>query len=488
MRSRRTPGDIFRDRRGSATIIFALVIGVLLVSGGVALDLYRLRSARAEAQESVDSAVLAAASSQERKRAGLKRVADGFLEANLITPLLEGARPETTFEHDETTDRIQMTLSSGVPTTFMGLVGIKRMPFTVLAEAERGVAQPVELALVLDNTWSMSDVDSLGVKKIDALKTASKALVGTVMHRGDGNVKVSIVPYADYVNVGTSNRGASWLDVPADYSTTSPRTCSPTRTESRNCRKGAAKTCTSVTDGIIVTSDCTPNICDTVVINEETCSGPHTTNYRWYGCVGSRKEGSWRLNDKAGKTYPGLLATSQNCLNPILPLTHEKAKVESAISKLVVNIGGYKPLTYIPAGLIWGVATLSPDAPFIEGAAYDPDNRRPRKILVLMTDGENTLRFVPSNGLHQAFNGNARNQSVQLTAANKDTAAICEYAKEQGIEVYTVLLAVQSNAARTLLQGCASDPAGAFDAADTAALTDAFAAIARAITQVRLVK
>jgi Flp pilus assembly protein TadG len=476
------------DRRGSAAVTFALVVGFLLLAIGSALDLSRLVSARAEAQESVDSAVLAAAGSREREQVGLRKVADGFVKANLINPLIANETPQTVFTHDVANDRVRMTFNSAVPTTFMNLVGVRRLPFTVQAEAERGVAQPIELALVLDNTWSMSDVDALGVKKIDALKSASKQLVATVMRNADGNVRVGVVPYADYVNVGTANRGASWLSVPADYSTTSTRTCTTVSTR-QVCTKGAKKTCTRKVDNVPENYDCTPQTCTQQNVTPyESCSGGGTTSYRWYGCVGSRKEGSWRLNDKPGKTYPGLLATSQNCLNPILPLTDQKATVASAIDRLIVNIGGYKPLTYIPAGLMWGVNTLSPEAPFTGGRAYDPENRQPRKIMVLMTDGENTLRFNPSNGLHQGFSSNGNTANVQLAATNNDTAAICAYAKANGIEVFTVLLAVQSDAARSLLQGCATDSSSAFDASDTAAMTDAFTAIARAITQVRLVE
>jgi Flp pilus assembly protein TadG len=486
------PRRIGGDAQGSVTVTLGLTLLVLLIAGGAAIDLYRLASARRAAQQALDSGVLAAAGSRERSDAKVRRVAENFIDSNLQTRFLEDRRT-TIFEQDEASGRIRMSLSAAVPTTFMSLAGFKRMPVTVTAEAERGVAQPVELALVLDNTWSMSDVDDLGVKKITALKSAAKLLVSEVMSKSDGAVAVSVVPYADYVNVGTNNRRTGWVDVPEDYSVTTEKVCTKKTTKqvNQNCRKGAPKTCTSNIDGVITTSDCTPTICDTVTVTVpeyETCSGGTTTWYRWYGCVSSRKEGIWRLNDKPGKAYPGLLATSQNCLNPILPLTTEKGKIDNAIDKLVVNIGGYKPLTYIPAGLTWGVATLSPQAPFTEGRAYDERNRDPRKILVLMTDGENTLRFVPSNGLHQGFSSNGNTAKVQKTATDKDTADLCAYAKDQGIEVFTVLLDVESDAARDLLRACGTDPAHAFNASDSAALTDAFADIARAITQVRLVK
>jgi hypothetical protein len=202
--------------------------------------------------------------------------------------------------------------------------------------------------------------------------------------------------------------------------------------------------------------------------------------------VTSRPQGTHRLNDNGGFAYPGLLATSQRCLTPITPLTDRKATVTAAINALVVNVGGYRPETYIPSGLIWGVNVLSPTAPMTEGAAYGQNNTRPRKIMVLMTDGENTLRFNPSNGLHQTPSaGNAgRNQ---LTATNNDTTALCNYAKSKNIEVYTVALAVSSNTARDLLSACASQVDNYFDVRDTALLEEAFLGIAASIYKVRIV-
>lgn len=196
-----------------------------------------------------------------------------------------------------------------------------------------------------------------------------------------------------------------------------------------------------------------------------------------------------RLNDAHPEMpYPGLLSTSQNCLTPILPLTDKRADALGAIQNLVVNVGSYRPETYIPSGLIWGVNVLSPTQPFDEGDAYDSANRKPRKILVLMTDGENTLRFDPSTGRHTAPSSSGSSGTQQIRATNDDTAAICQYAKSRNIEVFTIALAVESSAARDLLEGCATDSEHFFDARETAALRGAFAAIAASINRVRLVE
>lgn len=478
---------LWRSRSGNVALTFAIALPVLIALGGAALDLQRAAVARSAAQNAADAAVLAAAASRKQELPDMAGEVRRYLAQNLDTRYLRAA-PETVVDEPRPT-YLRVQLEGAVPTMFLGLVGIMEMPVVVSATATRGAAEEVELALVLDNTWSMSDQDGAGSRKIDALKAASRLLVNELMQREDGKVRIGVVPYADYVNVGVGNRSQPWVSVPADYSTTSQRTCQTISSE-RRCTRGQPRTCTRSVDGVPETYDCTPSTCTNEPVTPyERCSGGGTTHYRWYGCVASRTEGVMRLNDAhPEKPYPGLLSTSQNCLTPITPLTDRRADVLSAINGLVVNVGGYRPLTYIPSGLIWGVNVLSPSAPFDQGEAYHEANRRPRKILVLMTDGENTLRFDPSTGRHTAPSSNGASGQQQLRATNNDTAAICEYARSKHIEVFTVALAVSSNEARDLLQGCASDNEHYFDARDSAALGSAFAAIAASINRVRLVE
>ncbi|WP_374513320.1 pilus assembly protein TadG-related protein [Brevundimonas sp.] len=477
-----------RSETGNVAMIFALALPVLIVMGGAALDLQRAAAARSAAQDAADAAVLAAAASRSQDLASMTGVVRNYLVENLDDRYLDGPPSSEVDAPREAHLRVQ--LEGAVPTLFLGIVGISEMPVVVSATATRGAAEEVELALVLDNTWSMSDRDGTGTRKIDALKSAARLLVNELMQDDGGKVRVGVVPYADYVNVGTANRNQPWVSVPADYTTTSQRTCQ-TRTTRQVCtRDPTPRTCTRTVDGVPESYNCTPSTCTTeTVAPYEQCSGGGTSRYRWYGCVASRTEGIMRLTDAhPEKPYPGLLSTSQNCLTPITPLTDRRNTVISAIDSLIVNVGGYRPLTYIPSGLIWGVNVLSPTAPFEDGDAYDAANRKPRKILVLMTDGENTLRFNPSNGRHVTPSGSGNSGAQQLRATNDDTAAICAYARSQEIEVFTVALAVSSGTARNLLEDCASDAEHYFDARDTAALRDSFAAIAASINRVRLVE
>lgn len=473
------------SKQGNVAIITALVFPFLVVLGGGAVDFHRGYSARAQAQDAIDLAAISAASSRTVEVEELEDIAVNYLNGNIAGQMMNPGPTVTV--HDPEVSGFRMTLSGSVNSLFLGLVGIPTMPVEVETVVERGTMETIELVLVLDNTWSMSAPAGGGVTKIAALKSASNVLINALMANPDGAVKIGVVPYGDYVNVGTGNRNAAWLSVPADKVTTTPGSCTTIKTRT-DCVRGAPKTCTRLKDGVSETYDCTPQTCKTVSIPEyQRCTQTSSVTDRWFGCVASRKDSSHRLNDNLGRTYPGFLSRTQTCLTPITPLTQTKATVTSAINALIVNIGsGYKPETYIPAGLMWGINVLSPTEPMVEAAPYGVNNTRPRKIMVLMTDGENTLRVNTSNGLHQAPSAGAAGVT-QLATTNSDTTALCNYAKSKNIEIYTVALAVTSQTARGLLENCASEADNYFDVEDTSQLEEAFLGIAASIYKVRIV-
>nr|WP_267518827.1 pilus assembly protein TadG-related protein [Bosea sp. (in: a-proteobacteria)] len=480
-----------RDESGATVTMFAFAGVALICMAGAVVDYGRLSKAHSGLQAATDSAALAAARLPSKDAATMRAAADKFFIAN--TSGMAGQNIQITkFDFQESSGTVTIESSGVLDTSLMSIIGITTMGFSSRAAALKEVTGTVEMALVLDNTWSMSDSAGGGGSKITVLKSAAKNLVNTVLAQGGTNVKIGIVPFADYVNVGVGNRNQAWMSVPADYSTTTttpavPYSCKTISTK-QVCTKGAPKTCTSTTDGVVSTYDCTPQTCVQQPITPyQSCSGPTpakttVTNYKWYGCVLSRKTGELRLNDSEPTSpYTGFLGTSQRCLNPIVPLTSDKAVLTSAIDNLIINIGGYKPSTYIPGGLIWGVNVLSPTAPFAEAKAYDTANKMPRKALVLMTDGANTLYFRNSDGTHQAVRNNG-----DVTTTNLDTSKICDYAKSKKIEVFTVAFAVTDVAAKTMLQGCATSAGHYYDATDAAALTAAFQSIGQSLTSLRL--
>jgi Flp pilus assembly protein TadG len=486
------PARRFRRHESGATLTLFAIAGVALICmAGVVIDYGRLTKEHTSLQAATDAAALAAARLPSKDATAMQAAANKFFVAN--TANLNGSNIQITkFGFEESTGTVSVEASGALDTSLMSIAGVKTMGYSSRSAAVKEVTGTVEMALVLDNTWSMSESAGGGGSKITVLKSAAKNLINTILTQGGTNVKIGIVPFADYVNVGVGNRSQPWMSVPADYSVPKttpavPYTCKTVSTK-QVCTKGAPKTCTSTTDGVVTSYDCTPQTCvQQPVTPYQSCSGgtPEKTtytNYKWYGCVRSRKTGELRLNDSEPTTpYLGFPETSQRCLNPIVPLTSDKTVLTSAIDNLIINIGGYKPSTYIPAGLLWGVNVLSPTAPFAEGKTYDPANKMPRKALVLMTDGANTMYFRASDGTHQ----NATNAG-HVTTTNNDTSKLCDYAKSKKIEVFTVAFAVTDVAAKTMLQGCASGSANYYDATDSAALSAAFQSIGQSLTSLRL--
>lgn len=493
----------WEDRSGNFAVMTSLLSVPLLLSVGLSVDYARYSAAHRHLQELADIAALRLAGTEEEDEATLRKLAMNVVEANTDRDRLQNV---TIADLDADADQVDIELDGDIPVTFMGIAGFDRLETSAYALAERAAVGGIEVALILDNTWSMSATDAHGVPKIDALKTAAGNLVDQLLVDDDGSVKVGLVPYADYVNVGVENRGASWLSIPEEYSVDpGPRICVPVTKEV--CVKSEKQTYTKVVDG--VEEPATRWVCVAHEIqNTQWCSGGGPVeNYTWHGCVGSRVDDMARLNDKFPSVpYPGFLDQVQRCPKPIERLSSDKEALEAAITGMTTHFdyearfGDYKPLTYIPAGLTWGLNLLSPQEPFGEAAAYDAGNMRPRKVAVLMTDGENTLHYreeaadrVKGKGDHYHFFGAKDAQERQFGRANDDTMAICDYMKEQNIEIYTIAFMLEADAghadaAKDILEDCASGADHFFDASDSAKLIAAFGNIGASLRMVRLAR
>jgi hypothetical protein len=288
----------------------------------------------------------------------------------------------------------------------------------------------------------------------------------------DVDVKVAVVPFAQYVNVGLGNRSQPWMSVPPDQTTTK-QVCSQTRdvTRTYNCvTKPVTSTSTSCNDGVCTTT--------TRTTNQTTCQydyGPYyqkctnqTTTTKWNGCVGSR---AYPLNvrDETPSTpYPGIMNVS--CPSAITPLTKDKATVTTALSKMVTT-----GETYIPSGLVWGYATLSNQAPFTEAVPYT--DTKVKKALVLMTDGANTKSVSTLSG----YTGMPAHNGSNVTQANTYTSELCTNIKASGITVYTIAFGVTDTATRTRLRDCASDASMSYTPDNASQLSSAFKEIAEAL-------
>jgi Flp pilus assembly protein TadG len=486
-----TIGRFLRARRGNMAMIGAIAMIPLILAVGLSVDYTRYTSAHKHLQEIADAAALALAATEDRDQSRLHAVALDHVRANNnANRVQEIAIRNLGLDND----RVTLGVEGAIRATFMGLVGYDRLPVAAEAVAERAIRGNAEIALILDNTWSMSATDAGGRSRIEMLKRAASQLVRELLAEDDGSLRIGLVPYAEYVNVGTNNRNASWLSVPADYTEPgSERRCEMRNTRSECVEREPTYPCTREVDGITEPATCgggcRRSVTRTVAPYEHCTGGGSAREFKWFGCVGSRTVADTRLRvDRPDVRYPGFVERSQNCLSRIMPLTSDRSSLLSAIDAMVVNVGSYRPYTYIPSGLIWGWNLLSPGEPFAGAEAYDTANVRPRKVAVLMTDGENTLRLNNGDGRHVRFSGSATQQANQLAATNQDSRAICEAMKANNIELFTVAFMVTDPDARRLMEECATDAAHYFDARDADALVAAFSDIARTLRVVRLAR
>ncbi len=443
----------FRNTRGNVAIMFALIVTVLIGCGAAAVDMSSLRSKTSKLQSLADAAVLAAAGSDNTDNlAKLTRIAKKFVNENNMTG--EKVKTEVRMTDD---GHIQVFVDHKHKTFMMGIFGKKYVPIEVVAEAPIAATDPANIVLVLDTTGSMTGA------KLKTLKKAAKSLVKSMNEFENENVRISVIPFAQYVNVGKSRRNKVWLDVPTDSAEKGEEVCRMTADviSRTNCRK-IKQTCTN--DG--VSYPCTKTKCDVKYGPKyEKCFIP-TKKSTWHGCVGSRNN---PYNERAafdGQKIPGLM--NVNCATEIQPLTNDFSQATATINGLKAY--GY---TYIPSGLIWGWRALQPDLPLAQSKVTMKHN--PRNIMILMTDGANT---VSANGnMHDGDN---------VAHANKLTKTLCKSINDEGIEMYTVAYEVNDANIKNILKKCATHSDNYFDARNAKDLQNAFDSISKSLLKLRL--
>lgn len=261
----------------------------------------------------------------------------------------------------------------------------------------------IELALVLDNTGSMA---SSG--KMPALKKAANDLLDTLEKASPDKdvIKISVVPFDTQVNVGTTYRDASWI-----------------------------------------------------TYNASLDSYAQTTRAAWTGCLADRDmpadtQGDGSALYPAAKCGTGSLATAA-------PLTNSFDSLRKTI-KAMAPSGN----TNLTIGLAWGLTTLTPNAP-IGGTAAAFGTQRLQKIMILLTDGDNTQNRYTSNP----------------SSIDARTRKACDEVKGKSIKLYTIRV-IEGN--RSLLSACATSADTYKEVRNADELGPVFQQIANEIAGIRL--
>ncbi len=489
------------NTRGTTAIVTAVSGAVFIGFTALAVDVGFVEVQRQSLQRALDSAALTAVSTSgfnPNNLTPVRTAIEGHLGKSLSSSFMSDVSLTVTTRMVGQERALDVRASKPVSWVSAGLLGgtgNSSLEVSTLAFPP----QPVELALVLDNSGSMA----FGTRMTD-LRQAANSLVDAIMVDGEAvPSRVSVVPYSDHVNVGMSNRTASWMSVPADR-TLNYQYCATTWWKI-NCRpnpQAGQPTGWSMgrsVDGVTVQSSIThpAETCDFELANRCMASDIRSV---WNGCVGSRNAPLNVTDATPSTAYPGIPDRTQNsytttchpqessCNNrtvhcprqAITPLTSDKPTVTAAINAMTPQTGpipqGWFAIegpvggTYLPAGLIWGLNVLSPDVPYTEAVAYSRTDIR--KVMVLMTDGVNAQVSGNWFGTPEPnWGGGVFGTQAQ---ANTTTATLCTNIKNRGIQIYTVAYEVTDAATLTLLRNCASGPDFAFDARSATALADSF--------------
>lgn len=184
-----------RNEKGSVAITFAFALIPMVLAVGAAVDLGVATSEKAALQTAVDAAALAAAISGDKAEAAAQ---------SAFSSHMPGAGATLSFSQPEQ-GLFQVSARKDVPTAFMKIVKLDSITINVSAEARAQTSGVMEVALVLDNTYSM-------VNDMGALKNAATALTEMLFNSAgqNQNFRMSVVPFVAAVNPGRALLEQRW--------------------------------------------------------------------------------------------------------------------------------------------------------------------------------------------------------------------------------------------------------------------------------------
>jgi Flp pilus assembly protein TadG len=438
---RNSAGGFVRNRDGNVGLAFALALLPIFGVTGAAIDYSRASSARSQLHNALDSTVLALAKRAPLlSDAQLKAEAERYFKA-VMTERDDLATLPITVQR---TDKAVSIKAAGVmPTRFMHLFGRNTIDIASLSEAAISQRR-VEIALVLDNTGSMSRLN-----KMDELKKATRNLIDAAEKAaptGTGMIKIALVPFDTHVKLDpNANRFASWL----------------------------------------VTKDESADPAFDDIRNRPAPRSAMISRASWAGCITDRGTG-YDANGRpsvlalAPTLHPAMTCTESGSLAFTQPLTDNYPALRAAAAAMRPS-----GCTNITIGARFGLAALSPagSGPLGAGVAFGtPDVD---KYVVLLTDGDNTAnRYVDGcNG-----SGDTRLIDAKTKAMCDDIKARSSRRDAKGnpipdVKVFTIRV-LEGN--RSLLQNCASDPSMYKEVSDASQLDAVFKNIFSEITRLKL--
>ncbi|MGI9509009.1 MAG: TadE/TadG family type IV pilus assembly protein [Geminicoccaceae bacterium] len=428
---------------GGVAAAVGLAIVPLFLALGLAIDGGMAYGAHSKLQGAVDAAVLASARTASNEGADIEADARMYFDANFPNDYLGSSITDFDARFNEETRELTVDAEIDMPTSFMRIAGFSSIPVAVSATAQP-LLTGMEVALVLDVTGSMDDPDPSGGTKLEALQGAADTLLTVIYGEEEtvDDVSISVVPYNTEVNLGAGRTDLLTGYDPAAFGDDGWKGCIEARAEPYDR-------------------------------NDTTPSDEPFTALLWPAGEGT----GYNPDDDPNAYCPD---------SEILPLTAEKSVISGHIDDLEAE--GF---TMTNVGFTWGWRTLSPSWRGDWGSATAPvDHDHPtiNKAIIFMTDG--VADWAPGYYTSYGFLDDERlgttNETLAEAEVNDRLLESCELAKAEGIEVYTVMFALDDATIEADYRACASSDEHFFDAPDGDQLDQAFRDIAGRLTSLRL--
>ncbi|MGP9811156.1 pilus assembly protein TadG-related protein [Rhodopseudomonas sp. NSM] len=453
--SRDVSSRFVKAEGGNVAILFAIALLPMLGFIGAAIDYSRANKARTSMQAALDSASLMVAkdlSSGVINSGQVAAKAQSYFAALYTNTEAPDIAVTATYTAKDSTGSSTVLLkgSGEISTEFMRLFGFPTLGIGSAATATWGGTR-LRVAMALDVTGSMVQY---GSTKLAEMKKAAKALVDNLRANAQDaeDVYVSIVPFAQMVNVGSSNKGASWLKW--DLWDEDNGSCSTSRYNYRNYYNK---------------TDC------------ENAGRTWTANRTaWGGCVTDRDQPADTTKDAPTTTATKFPAAAYDaCPAQILPMTSAYSAsgaqtVKDKIDALKGNGGTNQAI-----GLHWAWMSLQTGVP-LNTPAKDSDYKYTDAI-ILLSDGMNTIDRWYGNGSTWSKDVDARQKllcdNIRAASASSETKTV----------IYTIQVNTDGDPESEILKYCADS--GNFFATTTASgISTAFAQIGNSLSKLRIAK
>jgi len=475
---RRTMNDFYHREEGQIAVFTVILFFLMIAFSGMSIDMMRHENARTELQQTLDRAILAAASMKQIRDPDVV-VQDYFQKAGLIDHL-------QSVEYSSAIDSSQVTVTASVPvgTYFMSLLDVELLNAGAIGKAEEGISN-IEISLVLDISGSMRFPLGSG-SQIAKLRVAAKSFFNQILTtEAKDTTSINVIPYAGQVNVGAlfeklggvrTHSNSSCLELPTSAYDTAAKVPSGLA-QVPHFMKWLIHTPT------MDWGWCPQNSAAIIVAeNDKTKLDMFIDNIRLHDGTGTMtgvKYGLMLLNPSMNSIFAELASEGKISSDFADRPNQWSTSVGGDVQKyLIVMTDG--AITDQQRPTFKGIRDTDTDILDNENVNGSPD---PDTVDGIDHDLLNSLMEIDLQP--SAFRGATVSAASNVLLFQKQ----CLAAKSNGVIVFTIAFNVTNAAARTQMQNCASSASYYYNVPsndDGSAINSAFTSIALTIKQLRL--